>query len=126
MPKVSLGTTIPYADQLHSIFYIELESLRNWANRMRPGGIPHRITDSKRSYNTQLQAFNAWKSTGKNLNGQIVPSISHPDHSKHVIGKAADIDAAPEDLRLLGEEWERRGNRWGGRWAHPEPWHFEI
>lgn len=126
MTKVVLGTTIPYADQLHSVFYIELESLLSWAARTRPGGIPVKIGDTKRSYHVQLKAYENWKTTGRNLNGHVVPSIAHPDHSKHCMGKAADLEAKPEDLRLLGEEWERRGNRWGGRWSHAEPWHFEI
>lgn len=126
MSRKEMISTIPFADRLSAIFYIELESLLNWANKTRAGGIPLRITDTWRSYDIQVKAYETWKKTGKNLNGITVPNISHPDHGKHVKGKAADLEAKREDLVTLGEEWERRGNRWGGRWEHPEPWHFEI
>lgn len=50
-------------------------------------------------------------------------------HSWHVWGRAVDLRIPGDrlsDYAKLGEEWERMGGTWGGRWTTPQdPGHFE-
>jgi hypothetical protein len=51
-------------------------------------------------------------------------------HSWHVWGRAIDLRIPGDrlsDYQKLGEEWERWGGVWGGRWTVPQdPGHFEF
>lgn len=95
-------------------------------------GIPFSISDGYRSEATQRAAYEHWLATGganggRNLAGNVVPSISPPGRSKHEVRYAADL-GGPRNARewqRLGELAESIGLGWGGRWARPEVWHVE-
>lgn len=58
--------------------------------------------------------------------------VAPPGASPHHTGLAFDLslalpaDQREEGLRALGELWESVGGRWGGRFKHYDPVHFDA
>jgi len=58
----------------------------------------------------------------------------HKDNSFHYKRLAADLNlfkdgeylTETEDHRPLGEEWERMGGSWGGRFSNPDGNHYQL
>jgi len=90
-------------------------------NARREAGIPAYISSGRRTYNEQAKL--------------VASGASQTMRSKHVDGKAFDIDIlgySRDDLPkwwwlAVGEYAERLGLRWGGRWAtFYDAGHFEV
>jgi len=90
-------------------------------NALRSAGIPAYISSSKRTYTEQA--------------GLVMRGASRTMQSKHLQGKAFDIDIlgyGRDDLPKwwwlqVGQYAERLGLRWGGRWtSFYDAGHFEI
>lgn len=72
---------------------------------------------------------NAIYAQGRTKPGPIV-SGARGCMSWHVLGRAADLNLGEgttrEDYEFLGEEWERMGGVWGGRFSNiDDPGHYE-
>lgn len=79
-----------------------------------------RVTSTVRSRSEQARLYRRY------LAGKSRFPAAPPGRSKHQLGRAIDIIARPEVLRMLGEAWERLGPsfRWGGRFN--DAIHFEL
>ena len=87
-------------------------------NYVNSAGYPVRVTSVYRSYTEQLKLWN-------NRANNPYP-VAPPGRSLHQQRRAFDVAAAPEVLAWMGAVWESWGGRWGGRFGHPDPIHFEV
>ncbi len=89
---------------------------------LAPRGIGLKVTSGRRS--TAQQAV-LYANRASNPN-----PVAKPGTSKHEQGLAVDV--VPTGARsaavqkMIGEEGERQGLRWGGRFSKPDPVHFEL
>lgn len=58
-------------------------------------GFGFQIGSAWRPWDRQLRAYEQFRRTGLNLNGDPVPNISHPCNSKHPAGLAVDLNVHP-------------------------------
>lgn len=83
-------------------------------------GIDAEVRSARRSCAEQNAIYDGGAGTATTVSGC---------HSWHVWGRAVDLRIPGDrlaDYLALGEEWERWGGVWGGRWATPQdPGHFE-
>jgi peptidoglycan L-alanyl-D-glutamate endopeptidase CwlK len=80
-----------------------------------------RITSTKRGAREQRALYAAW------VAGRSRYPAAAPGTSKHERGLAFDIGGlSPRQLAQLGALWESWGGRWGGRFSHSDPIHFEA
>lgn len=85
-------------------------------------GIRVRVTSAKRSTAQQERLYAA--------RGSNPYPVARPGTSKHELGLAVDlVPVGAQNSSLfaaMGEEGERAGLRWGGRFARRDPVHFEL
>ena len=85
-------------------------------------GVALNFSGAYRSWELQNRAWLNFRSTGKNLAGNTVPNIAHPDNSFHPKGLAIDFSLASGTL-----EWLRaNGAQFGWKPIRSEPWHWEY
>ncbi len=96
--------------------------VRALASTLAQKGIALRVTSGRRS--TAQQAV-LYANRAHNSN-----PVARPGTSKHEQGYAVDL--VPAGARsavieqIIGEEGERQGLKWGGRFSKPDPVHFEL
>lgn len=85
-------------------------------------GVTLNFSGAWRSWELQNRAWQNFKATGKNLAGNKVPNIAHPDNSFHPQGLAIDFSLAPGV-----HEWlVANGTQFGWKPIRSEPWHWEY
>jgi hypothetical protein len=96
--------------------------VRNMAAALSARGIEIKVTSGKRSAERQAAL---WANRANNPY-----PVARPGTSKHEQGLAVDL--VPTGIRtsnassIMGEEGERAGLQWGGRFTKPDPVHFEM
>ena len=98
----------------------------------RGRGVVLTVTQTLRSHDEQAALW----AIGRTEPGNIV-THAPPGYSWHEFGLAFDVaiarfpsDTTPNDLydgpwQLVGDEGEKVGLEWAGRWKHPDRPHFE-
>jgi hypothetical protein len=84
-------------------------------------GISFRVSSAKRSSAQQQALYDARASNPY--------PVARPGTSKHERGQAVDLVATGGDsdaVQIIGEVAESYGLKWGGRFSHPDPVHFEL
>jgi len=85
-------------------------------------GVDLNFSGAWRSWELQNRAWETFRATGKNLAGNTVPNIAHPDNSFHPKGLAIDFTLAPGV-----HEWlVANGAQFGWRPIRSERWHWEY
>jgi hypothetical protein len=96
--------------------------VRNMAATLSARGIEIKVSSGKRSTERQAALY-------ANRANNPYP-VARPGTSKHEQGLAVDV--VPTGARtsrasvIIGEEGEREGLRWGGRFTKRDPVHFEL
>lgn len=78
------------------------------------------LTSVKRSREAQARLYKRY------LQGLSRFPAAPPGTSKHEVGRAFDVSASPEVLKLMGAAWKWLGGRWGGDFRKSDPIHFEA
>jgi hypothetical protein len=96
--------------------------VRSMAGALAARGIKIRVVSGLRSTAKQAALY-------ANRGNSSLP-VAKPGTSKHERGEAVDVaivgKASPKLWAVVGEEGERVGLRWGGRFNRPDPVHFEL
>lgn len=89
-----------------------------FAQQLSPSAV---VTSVRRDATKQAQLYNRY------ITGKSAYPAAAPGTSKHERGLAFDLGGlSASQLRQLGEIWESWGGRWGGRFSHSDPIHFEA
>ena len=122
---LSKGKTVmdSTSESLLANVHPELASkVRGMAAALKGKGITIRVTSAKRS-TAQQAALYARR-------GALTYPVARPGTSKHELGLAVDLALVgarnSSAWAAIGEEGERQGLRWGGRFSKPDPVHFEL
>lgn len=109
-----------------------------WETGLRPELVPYmqylvagiqyldpsaRVTSAYRSREQQAILYRRF------LEGAIPGPVAPPGRSYHELGRAIDILADENVLRIAGQWWESLGGRWGGDFqgvGKYDPIHFEA
>lgn len=93
------------------------ELMRWLLAQLAPYGVRATITSGTRTYQQQAALYSQ-----PNRRYPVAP----PGSSRHEQGRAVDVSASPEVLRLLAHYWRGWGGVWGGDWRQPDPVHYEF
>jgi hypothetical protein len=88
-----------------------------WAHNIHVG-----IDWVKRDVEVQARLVNegkSWTMKSKHLKGQAADLLIFNDDGTFV------TDGNDERYEQLGEQWERLGGKWGGRWKKKDSVHFQ-
>jgi len=98
-----------------------------------------RVREIARSHEAQRQLYGQGRSTRDMLAAGLAPELAqpraervtwiHPDRSKHVQGRAADLDLADYESSIgavIARGCELVGLQWGGNWKVRDISHVEL
>jgi len=98
-----------------------------------------RVRETARSHEAQRQLYGQGRSTRDMLAAGLAPELAqpraervtwiHPDRSKHVEGRAADLDLADYDSTIgsvIARGCGLVGLQWGGNWKVRDIRHVEL
>jgi hypothetical protein len=119
----TMGSLDSSSDKLLGSIKPELASrVRSMAGALAARGITIRVVSGLRSTAKQAALY-------ANRFTSPLP-VAKPGTSKHERGEAVDVAIVGKSSSKLwdvvGEEGERVGLRWGGRFNRPDPVHFEL
>lgn len=105
--------------------YLHPVAAESFAVMMRDAaadGVLLSFDSAYRSYELQYKAWKHFIATGRNLAGNVVPNIAHPDNSNHPKGLALDFS-----LGSGVHDWLKE-NAWKYGWTpiSSEAWHWEF